>query len=68
MSSSTSKKINKAKTKKSKRKRGIFMKNVLSRRVILPFHSVGSNIRENIKNGTARAAYRGLVGFHACGQ
>ena len=25
------------------------MKNVLSRRVILPFHSVGSNIRENIK-------------------
>ncbi len=49
MSSSTSKKINKAKTKKSKRQRGIFMKNVLSRRVILPFHSVGSNIRENIK-------------------
>ena len=25
------------------------MKNVLSRRVILPFHVVGSNIRENIK-------------------
>ena len=49
MSSSTTKKVNKSKIKKSKRKRGIFMKNVLSRRVILPFYSVGSNIRENIK-------------------
>ena len=50
MSSSTTKKINKGKIKKSKvKKRGIFMRNVLSRRVILPFHSVGSNIRENIK-------------------
>ena len=51
MSSSTTKKVNKGKIKKSKvrKKRGIFMKNVLSRRVILPFHSVGSNIRENIK-------------------
>ena len=50
MSSSTTKKVNKGKIKKSKvKKRGIFMKNVLSRRVILPFHVVGSNIRENIK-------------------
>ena len=25
------------------------MKNVLTRRILLPFHSVGSNIRENIQ-------------------
>tara|TARA_B100000902_G_C27317957_1_gene922475 strand:+ start:4178 stop:4756 length:579 start_codon:yes stop_codon:yes gene_type:complete len=47
--SSTTKKINKSKIKKSKRNRGIWAKNVLTRRILLPFNSIGSNIRENIK-------------------
>ncbi len=49
MSSSTAKKINKSKIKKGKRRRGIWMKNVLTRKILIPFHSIGSNIRENIK-------------------
>ena len=48
MSSTATKKINKSKIKKSK-KRGIWTKNVLTRRILLPFHTIGSNIRENIK-------------------
>ena len=47
-STATTKKINKSKIKKSK-KRGIWSKNVLTRRILLPFHTIGSNIRENIK-------------------
>ena len=45
MSSSAKKKI---KFKKKKIKRDIWMKNVLTRKIILPFQSVGSNIKENI--------------------
>ncbi len=48
MSSSISKKSVKGKKKKI-RKKGIWMKNVLTRRILLPFNSVGSNARENIK-------------------
>ena len=44
MSSSAKKKI---KYKKKPRK-DIFMKNILTRKIILPFQSVGSNIKENI--------------------
>ena len=46
MSSSAKKKI---KYKKKPRK-DIFMKNILTRKIILPFQSVGSNIKENIIN------------------
>ena len=51
MSTSISKKSGKGKIRKNKVKksRGIWMKNVLTRRILLPFHSVGSNIRENIQ-------------------
>jgi len=51
MSTSISKKSGKGKIRKNKVKksRGIWMKNVLTRRIQLPFHSVGSNIRENIQ-------------------
>lgn len=51
MSTSISKKSGKGKIRKNKIKksRGIWMKNVLTRRILLPFHSVGSNIRENIQ-------------------
>jgi len=48
MSSTATKKINKSKIKKTK-KRGIWTKNVLTRKILLPFHTIGSNIRENIK-------------------
>ena len=44
MSASSKKKL---KYKKKSRK-GIFMKNILTRKIILPFQSVGSNIKENI--------------------
>lgn len=54
MSTSISKKSGKSKSKirknKVKKSRGIWMKNVLTRRILLPFHSVGSNIRENIQS------------------
>tara|TARA_B110000495_G_C22998894_1_gene589277 strand:- start:918 stop:1475 length:558 start_codon:yes stop_codon:yes gene_type:complete len=33
---------------KKKSRKGIFMKNILTRKIILPFQSVGSNIKENI--------------------
>ena len=33
---------------KKKSLKGIFMKNILTRKIILPFQSVGSNIKENI--------------------
>ena len=51
MSTSISKKSGKGKIRKNKVKksRGIWMKNVSTRRILLPFHSVGSNIRENIQ-------------------
>ena len=48
MSSST-KKPGKSKIKKNRLKKGIWMQNVLTRKILLPFHSVGSNIRENIQ-------------------
>ena len=38
-------KINKNKLKR----RGIWMKNVLTRKILLPFKSIGNNIRENIQ-------------------
>ena len=44
MSSSSKKKLK----FKKKIKRDIWMKNILTRKIILPFQSVGSNIRENI--------------------
>ena len=40
-------KIVKNRTKK-KGKKDIWMKNILTRKIILPFQSVGSNIRQNI--------------------
>ena len=33
---------------KKKPRKDIFMKNILTRKIILPFQSVGSNIKENI--------------------
>jgi DNA-directed RNA polymerase subunit E'/Rpb7 len=47
MNSSIAKKSVKTKIKK-KRNKGIWMKNILTRRILLPFNSVGSNARENI--------------------
>ena len=47
--SSITKKAGKSKIKKNRIKKGLWMKNMLTRRILLPFHSVGSNIRENIK-------------------
>jgi len=38
----------KKKREKKKPRKGIFMKNILTRKIILPFQSVGSNIKENI--------------------
>ncbi len=38
----------KFKTKK-RRKKDIWVKNVLTRKILLPFQSVGNNIRENIQ-------------------
>ena len=49
MSSSISKKTGKTKIKKNRIKKGLWMKNMLTRRILLPFHSIGSNIRENIQ-------------------
>ena len=49
MSSSISKKSGKGKIKKNRIKKGIWMLNVLTRRIYLPFESIGNNIRENIQ-------------------
>ena len=49
MSSSLSKKSGKGKIKKNRIKKGIWMQNVLTRRIYLPFESIGSNVRENIQ-------------------
>ena len=38
------------KSSKNKKKSGIYMKNIISRKIILPFHLLGNNIKENIKN------------------
>tara|TARA_B100001093_G_scaffold514632_1_gene589103 strand:+ start:6393 stop:6968 length:576 start_codon:yes stop_codon:yes gene_type:complete len=47
--SSIQKKTGKNKIKKNRIKKGLWMKNMLTRRILLPFHSIGSNIRENIQ-------------------
>ena len=57
MSTSTHKKVGKGKIRKNKIKRGIWMKNVLTRKILLPFHSVGSNIRENIQEKIEESLY-----------
>ena len=37
------------KTNKSRKKgKGIFMKNILTRKISLPFQSIGSNVKANI--------------------
>jgi DNA-directed RNA polymerase subunit E'/Rpb7 len=57
MSTSTHKKVGKGKIRKNKIKRGIWMKNVLTRKILLPFYSVGSNIRENIQEKIEESLY-----------
>ena len=57
MSTSTHKKVGKGKIRKNKNKRGIWMKNVLTRKILLPFYSVGSNIRENIQEKIEESLY-----------
>jgi len=57
MSTSTHKKSGKGKIRKNKIKRGIWMKNVLTRKILLPFYSVGSNIRENIQEKVEESLY-----------
>jgi len=57
MSNSTQKKSGKGKIRKNKIKRGIWMKNVLTRKILLPFYSVGSNIRENIQEKIEESLY-----------
>ena len=61
-SDKSKKKIQKSKVKrkinKNKlRKKGIWMKNILTRKILLPFNSVGSNIRENIKKTLEQTLY-----------
>tara|TARA_B100001540_G_scaffold293913_1_gene293412 strand:- start:345 stop:938 length:594 start_codon:yes stop_codon:yes gene_type:complete len=46
-------KINKNKI----RKKGIWMRNMLTRRIVLPFKSIGNNIRENIKKKLEQKLY-----------
>jgi DNA-directed RNA polymerase subunit E'/Rpb7 len=46
-------KINKNKIKK----KGIWMRNMLTRRIVLPFKSVGNNIRENIQKKLEQKLY-----------
>jgi len=55
MSTSTSKKS--SKIRKNKIKRGIWMKNMLTRKVQLPFYGVGSNIRQNIQEKIEESLY-----------
>ena len=57
MSTSTHKKVGKGKIRKNKIKRGIWMKNVLTRKILLPFYSVGNNIRENIQEKIEESLY-----------
>ena len=57
MSNSTQKKSGKGKIRKNKINRGIWMKNVLTRKILLPFYSVGSNIRENIQEKIEESLY-----------
>ena len=61
-SDKSNKKIQKSKVKrkinKNKlRKKGIWMRNVLTRKILLPFKSIGSNIRENIKKTLEETLY-----------
>jgi len=61
-SDKSKKKIQKSKVKrkinKNKlRKKGIWMRNILTRKILLPFNSVGSNIRENIKKTLEQTLY-----------
>jgi DNA-directed RNA polymerase subunit E'/Rpb7 len=51
--SKVKRKINKNKL----RKKGIWMRNILTRKILLPFNSVGSNIRENIKKTLEQTLY-----------
>lgn len=46
----TLKKEKKMKEQIKKKKAGIYMKNIITRKIILPFHLLGNNIKENIKN------------------
>tara|TARA_Y100001936_G_C16033327_1_gene646990 strand:- start:1096 stop:1671 length:576 start_codon:yes stop_codon:yes gene_type:complete len=57
MSSSISKKTGKTKIKKNRIKKGLWMKNMLTRRILLPFSSIGSNIRENIQKKLEQKLY-----------
>ena len=57
MSSSISKKTGKTKIKKNRIKKGLWMKNMLTRRILLPFHSIGSNIRENVQKKLEEKLY-----------
>tara|TARA_B100000900_G_scaffold400506_1_gene404183 strand:- start:4871 stop:5449 length:579 start_codon:yes stop_codon:yes gene_type:complete len=57
MSSSIIKKTGKTKIKKSRIKKGLWMKNMLTRRIVLPFYSIGSNIRENIQKKLEKNLY-----------
>ena len=57
MSNSTQKKSGKGKIRKNKINRGIWMKNVLTRKILLPFYSVGGNIRENIQEKLEESLY-----------
>ena len=36
--------------KKKKEKKGIYMKNIITRKVVLPFNVLGNNIKENLKS------------------
>jgi len=40
----------KIKDQKNKKKTGIYMKNIITRKIVLPFHLLGNNVKENIKN------------------
>ena len=56
------KKIQKSKVKrkinkKKIRRKGIWMRNILTRKILLPFKSIGSNIRENIKKTLEEILY-----------
>ena len=57
MSSSIQKKTGKNKIKKNRIKKGLWMKNMLTRRILLPFHSIGSNIRENVQKKLEEKLY-----------
>ena len=48
--------------KPRKRGKGIYMKNVLSRKISLPFKSIGSNIKVNIKKILESNLYEKLLG------